>query len=93
MKDVKIMALGFSYNDEIDENYSDSDYADLNDFESVDDDVLNKFDDDFDESDDYDDSDESSADSDDVSAENGYDDEFSEDTYPVNLSSETESEE
>ena len=53
INDVKIMALGFSYTDEIDESYEDS--GDEDDFESLGDDALNKFDDDFDETIDEDD--------------------------------------
>ena len=44
LNDVKVMALGFSYTDEIDESYEDS--GDEDDFESLDDGLLNKFDDD-----------------------------------------------
>lgn len=47
INDVKIMALGFSYTDEIDENYVESEESDAeDDFESLDDATLNQFDDD-----------------------------------------------
>ncbi|WP_294430783.1 hypothetical protein [uncultured Treponema sp.] len=52
VNDVKAMALSFSYTDEIDENYEDSDLLlpnDEDDFASFNDDTLSKFDDDFDE--------------------------------------------
>lgn len=78
--DVKVMALGFSYTDEIDENFEVS--TDEDDFESVSDDALSKFDDDFsetlDESIDEDDMTVSyDSEVSDISAE--YDDEITED--------------
>ncbi len=73
MNDVKVMALGFSYTDEIDESYEDSGEED--DFESFNDDTLNKFDDEFDETIDEDDM---HLPDDSYETEN-YDDEISED--------------
>lgn len=66
VNDVKYMALSFSYTDEIDESYEDS--TDEDDFESLGDDTLNKFDDEI-----YDDS----LDEDDVNV--SYDFEYPED--------------
>ena len=81
---VNAMAVSFSYTDEVDENYEDSDILlpdDEDDFASVGDDTLNKFDDDFDETidDSIDDTIDDDYSSDFDSSETDYNDELSED--------------